>query len=183
MQLQSVDARLLCLQAYDKWRWLLLRAQINLTTDMPVNPVFVMADALYLQRLLTIVIENAGKYTHAGGSVRLALQLEEDCVRIEVRDTGIGIPDQDRTRIFQRFCRGSNVQETQAHGSGLGWALAAWIAERHGTSIVVESVPGAGSSFSWNLLFAPEYDWDKSIVDASAKNGSFSVASQQSVAG
>ncbi len=165
VQLQPVDACRLCRQAYDKWRPLLLRAEIHLLAELPAGPVTVLADPLYLQRMLTIVIENAGKYTHAGGTVRLALHPCGDSARIGVSDTGIGIPDQDRSRIFARFRRGSNVQQANASGSGLGLALAAWIAERHRTRIQVESVEGSGSSFSWTLERCPRFD-DSQFSDA-----------------
>jgi signal transduction histidine kinase len=130
---------------------LLQLAHIELTSELPATPVIVLADPVYLLRMLTIVLENAGKYTFAGGSVRLILQETEGRARIGVRDTGIGIPLQDRARIFERFCRGSNVQQADAHGSGLGLSLATWIAERHKTTIEVESAEGVGSSFSWTL--------------------------------
>jgi signal transduction histidine kinase len=160
VQLEPLDIRRLCLQTLDKWRPLLQYAKIDLTSDLPSRPVAVLADSLYLQRLLNIVVENAAKYTGAGGSIRLTLEESKDSVRIEVSDTGIGIPVQDRDRIFQRFYRGSNVQQlSEAHGSGLGLALAAWIAERHKTTIKVDSTEGRGSSFSWTLpvsAFGPQ---------------------------
>jgi signal transduction histidine kinase len=130
---------------------LLQRAHVQLTSELPGNTITVLADPLYLQRMLTIVVENAAKYTPTGGSIRLMLQENKGYARIEVSDTGIGIPTPDRARIFERFYRGSNVRQTEAHGSGLGLALAAWIAERHKTAIEVESAEGVGSSFSWTL--------------------------------
>jgi signal transduction histidine kinase len=151
VQLQPVDARRLCHQTCGKWRPILQRAQIQLTSELPPHSVNVLADPLYLQRMLTIVVENAAKYTRSGGSVRLALEERSESVRIAVSDTGIGIPARDLDRIFERFCRGSNVQQVSAHGSGLGLALAAWIAERHHTTIEVESVEGVGSSIAWIL--------------------------------
>jgi len=156
VQLQPLDARRLCRQTCDKWRPVLQRARIQLVADLPANPVSVLADPLHLQRLLNIVVENAAKYTPAGGSVRLSLHEIGGRARIQVSDTGIGIPPSDRIRIFERFYRGSNGQQCDPHGSGLGLALAAWIALRHQTAIEVESAEGAGSSFSWTLpLSAP----------------------------
>jgi heavy metal sensor kinase len=151
VQLQPIDARRLCRQTYEKWWPLLQRAHVQLTSELPGNTITVLADPLYLQRMLTIVVENAAKYTPTGGSIRLMLQENKGYARIEVSDTGIGIPTPDRARIFERFYRGSNVRQTEAHGSGLGLALAAWIAERHKTAIEVESAEGVGSSFSWTL--------------------------------
>jgi signal transduction histidine kinase len=143
------------MQVSEKWRVLFAKAHIDLITDLPAVSVPVMADPPHLQRLLDIVIENARKYTPAGGTARLALKIEGDLACFSVSDTGIGIPADELGRIFNRFCRGTNVQQANANGSGLGLALAAWISERHRTSIQVKSVLGAGSSFCWTLPLAP----------------------------
>jgi signal transduction histidine kinase len=150
-RLEPVDALRLCTQAGQKWRPVFREAGIRLTADLPAAPVIVMADGVYLSRLLNIVLENAGKYTQRGGAVRISLTLHDDWARFEITDTGVGIPVQDRERIFDRFFRAGNVRETQAPGSGLGLALAAWIAARHETRIEVVSEPNAGSSFFWDL--------------------------------
>lgn len=156
VQLQPVDARGLCQQSFEKWRPLLERAHVSLIADLPALPLQVLADPAYLQRLLSVVLENSGKYTLAGGAVRVTLKAAHNRAYFEVSDTGIGIPAKDRDRIFKRFCRGSNAQDANAHGSGLGLALASWIAERHQTAIEVTSEIGSGSTFSWTLDLAPE---------------------------
>lgn len=149
--LEQVDAQLLCAQACRKWHPVFREAGIRFAVDLPASPTMVMADGLYLPRLLNVVLENAGKYTPAGGSVRLRLARDGSEARFEVSDTGVGIPNDEQTRIFDRFFRASNVRETKASGSGLGLSLAAWIAARHQAKIEVKSRPGAGSSFSWDL--------------------------------
>jgi signal transduction histidine kinase len=156
VQLETVDARKLCLQACEKWGFQFREKELRLVTNLPPEPTLVVADQMYLQRLLNIILENAGKYTPAGGSIQLKLQIDEAGAHFEVSDTGIGIPAHDRDRIFERFFRGSNVQEANAHGSGLGLALAAWIAGCHHTAIEVSSEPNAGSRFSWLLRMAPD---------------------------
>ncbi len=154
VQIRAVDGRRICLEVYEKLRSAFSRNQVRFTTDLPASAVFLMADPIHLQRLLMIVLENAAKYTEAGGLVQLILCSADGVACFEVADTGIGIPAQDRAHIFERFRRGTNAQETHAHGSGLGLALAAWIAESHQTTIQVKSVPGFGSSFSWELALA-----------------------------
>lgn len=151
VQLQNVDAVRLCLQAYEKWQPLLAHTGVQLVADLPESEVPVQADPAYMQRLLTVILENAGKFTRPGGSVYLGLQVNGDSACFAIRDTGIGIPEQDRVHIFERFRRGGNVQSVRAQGSGLGLALAAWIASRHHTVIHVESEIGSGSSFLWKL--------------------------------
>jgi signal transduction histidine kinase len=151
VQLEPVDARRLCSQAFEKFRLFFQRARIRFTANLPPGRVMVMADAPYLQRLLNIVLENAAKYTSEGGRVDLALEISADLARFEVSDTGIGIPLMDRAHIFERFRRAANARDAHVSGSGLGLALAAWIAAHHNTQIDVESDVGAGSSFSWQL--------------------------------
>ncbi len=154
VQLRAVDARSLCIQAREKWQPIMQIAQLELRVNLPAEPAVVLADPLYLQRLLAIILENASKYTPANGSVGLTLHIENNALRFAISDTGIGIPPKDRNHIFERFRRGSNVQGANDHGSGLGLALAAWIAERHRTTIDVESDLGCGSTFSWTLPLA-----------------------------
>jgi signal transduction histidine kinase len=161
VQLEAVDARRMCLQVCEKWRRASSEASslpvdLKLIPDLPQSSLVVLADPGYLQRLLTIVLENAGKYTPAGGTIRLSLWASGDGARFEVQDTGIGIPKEEQARIFERFFRASNARETEAQGSGLGLALAAWIAARHQTSIEVTSAPNCGSCFSWTLPLAAD---------------------------
>jgi signal transduction histidine kinase len=155
VQIEPVDARRLCAQAFDKFRPVFQRAQISFFADLPPGRVMVMGDAPYLQRLLNIVLENAAKYTPAGGRVELRLESSVGSARFDVSDTGIGIPLMDRAHVFERFRRAANARDAHVNGSGLGLALAAWIAAQHHTQIELESDVGAGSTFSWRLPLAP----------------------------
>jgi signal transduction histidine kinase len=155
VQLEPIDARRLCAQAYEKFRPVFHRAQISFVADLPPGRVMVMGDAPYLQRLLNIILENAAKYTPEGGRVELRLESSLNEARFEVSDTGIGIPLMDRPHIFERFRRAANARDAHVNGSGLGLALAAWIAAHHHTRIELDSDVGAGSSFSWRLPLAP----------------------------
>lgn len=159
VQLESVDARRLCSIVCEKWRGMLAKTQVRVVADLAPGPLMVMADPTYLQRLLNIILENAGKYTPRGGCVTLTLIRERQVARFQVSDTGIGIPAHEQGRIFERFYRGSNVQESGADGSGLGLALAGWIAARHGTEIEVTSARGDGSRFAWSLPLATQNVW------------------------
>jgi signal transduction histidine kinase len=156
VRLEPVDAYRICRTACDKWRPLLAKSQLQFRSDLTNASQLVIADALYLQRLLTILLENAWKYTPPGGSVSLLLEQCHSRIRFSISDTGIGIPLKDQPHIFERFRRASNVQQSDAHGSGLGLALAAWIAKRHKTEIHVESTPGIGSTFTFELPVAQE---------------------------
>jgi signal transduction histidine kinase len=173
VQLEPVDARRLSSQAFDKFRREFQRTRISFIANLPAGRVMVMADAPYLQRLLNIVLENAAKYTPAGGKVELTLEASSDTARFEVSDTGIGIPLMDRPHIFERFRRASNARDAHTNGSGLGLALAAWIAAHHHTQIEVATNVGAGSSFSWRLPLAPGIELE--TVNSPAETASLTL--------
>jgi two-component system, OmpR family, sensor kinase len=114
----------------------------------------VLGDADALRQLLLLLVDNAIKYTPAGGSVTLGLNAEDDrtrglTARISVVDTGVGIPAADLPHIFERFYRADRAR--QSGGTGLGLAIGKWIAEAHGGTITVESSPGNGSIFTVTL--------------------------------
>ena len=104
------------------------------------------ANAASIRRLLLALVDNALKYTEAGGVVTVCTVLVNDGVMLSVRDTGVGIPPDALHHIFERFYRVDTARGAGS-GSGLGLAIAQAIAEAHGSSIEVESVVGSGSIF------------------------------------
>jgi signal transduction histidine kinase len=147
-RLAPVDATQLARRVGDRWKHAMQRALLDFTFEMTPPPVMVMADSDSLQRLLTILIDNALHYTPPGGAVTMSVARTDDgWVHFSVRDTGIGIAPEYQARIFERFYR---VDRSRG-GSGLGLALAKWIAEKHGTGISVSSAPGRGAAFQFSL--------------------------------
>ena len=100
----------------------------------------------YLRQLFLILLDNAFKYTTAGGRVEVTGVLNEETVAITVADTGMGILPGDLPKIFDRFYRAENARFQP--GAGLGLAIAQRIAEQHGGEIQVESELGQGSRFT-----------------------------------
>jgi len=135
----------------DVWSPAMKQAMLDLRLDSPADDPCVLGDKLGIPRLLSILLENASRYTPPGGAVTLAAAVEQDRVLLSVRDTGIGIAPEHRQRIFERFYRATSTGEDVPAGSGLGLALAKWIADRHGMDLLVESEPGRGSCFSFSL--------------------------------
>lgn len=125
--------------------------QIRLERSIPGRPITVIADANTLQRLFLILIDNAIKYTPNGGRVRVGLEPASDEVVVRVEDTGIGIAEEDRAFIFDRFYRADKARSREAGGAGLGLSIARWIAAAHRASIRVESAPGQGSTFEFRI--------------------------------
>ena len=121
--------------------------QLQISTDLPDEPVFVQANDPALRRLLLLLVDNAVKYTPAGGRITVSIGQDTGGATLAVRDTGIGIPDSALPHVFERFYRADDSRNRDAGGAGLGLSIAKWIAERHHASLEAESVLGQGSTF------------------------------------
>ena len=121
------------------------------------EPAMVLADKVTMRQMLRIFLENAVKYSPAGGVIRLSSSRcpeNAGCLELMIEDTGIGIAEEEQEKIFQRFYRvdSSRTKEAgQPGGTGLGLSIAKWIADRHGIKIRVESQPGAGTRFTLKI--------------------------------
>ncbi|MBS1251952.1 MAG: Alkaline phosphatase synthesis sensor protein PhoR [Anaerolineales bacterium] len=108
----------------------------------------VSGDPDRLRQLLLNLVDNAIKYTPEGGQVTLGLARGDGWVRIDVADTGVGIPPAELPHIFDRFYRIDKARSRQGGGTGLGLSIARWIADAHGGHIDVESEVGEGTTFT-----------------------------------
>ncbi len=111
----------------------------------------VNADRRKLDQLLRNLIGNAIKYTPGGGTIRVAVQVNDAEVVVSITDSGLGIPSADLPYIFDKFYRVANKDTENIKGTGLGLAIAKSVVEAHGGHIWVESQPGQGSRFSFAL--------------------------------
>lgn len=130
--------------------------RVKFLAKVPNGPIKIQADPDALRRALLILIDNAVKYTPAGGSVKVGLETQGPFVVAAVTDSGIGIAPDDVPHIFDRFWRADKARSREHGGAGLGLPIAKWIAETHGGSIEVESDPGRGSVFRLRVPFDPE---------------------------
>jgi heavy metal sensor kinase len=137
------------------WTSGMTQAMLDFRLEAPSQDITLLADADGAVRLLSILLENAIKYTPPGGTVKVCAEVEQERAILSVLDTGIGIAPEHLALIFDRFYRASPRSEAIPQGSGLGLSLARWIAERHGTELCVESTPGSGSRFSFSLQRTP----------------------------
>ena len=108
-------------------------------------------DASYVGRVLANLVENALRYTPAGGEVLLKTTAVADGVEVQVRDSGPGIDKADLPHVFERFYRGDASRSRPLGGGGLGLAIVKGIVEAHGGRVGVRVVPGAGTVFSFVL--------------------------------
>jgi signal transduction histidine kinase len=115
----------------------------------PMHPALVRGDPAWLHQLFANLVDNAVKFTPAGGAVELEAALEGPAVVVKVHDTGRGIAAEDLERIFDPFHRGGVSAEVE--GVGLGLPLARQIARAHGGDIALDSAPGHGSTFRVRL--------------------------------
>ncbi len=131
------------LGAVDSVRVLAERRGVELAVtefeEAPVN-----ADPALIRQLIVIMLDNAIKYTPTGGRVTLRIGVEDGLATVLVEDSGVGIPNQELPRIFDRFYRGGQAR-TQGDGAGLGLSIARWIADVHGATIQVTSTLGTGT--------------------------------------
>jgi two-component system heavy metal sensor histidine kinase CusS len=106
-----------------------------------------MGDLSMLRRLITILLDNAIKYTTENGAITISVERSGNRIRLDVVDTGVGIAPEARDRIFDRFYRGDISRNRDDGSMGLGLAIAKWIVEAHAATIHVTSEVGRGSSF------------------------------------
>ena len=130
------------------------RRNMTLELDMPANAPFVRADIGLIERVLENLIENAIKYTPEGGKVSLSLVTGNDGIEARIADTGPGIPEADRDRIFERFYRVEKSRADAPEGAGLGLAITRRILQLHDSRIEVQSAPGHGAAFHFRLPLA-----------------------------
>ena len=122
---------------------------VKLLSRIPYDLPYLMADAGKLDQILTNLVENALKFTPEGGHISLSAKTTREGVRIEVADTGIGIPREHLPHIFERFYKVDRSRRDV--GTGLGLAITRRLAEAHGADISVSSVEGEGSAFTFTL--------------------------------
>ena len=111
----------------------------------------VRGDETQLTSMFTNLVENAVKYTPAGGRVEVIGGFEGSEIVISIADTGIGIPEEKLSRIFERFYRVDKARSKATGGTGLGLSIVRHVAQNHGGRVNVESTPGEGSVFTVHL--------------------------------
>ncbi|HEY4045732.1 MAG TPA: ATP-binding protein [Acidobacteriaceae bacterium] len=121
--------------------------QITFDVTTSEKPVIVLGDAREIKTMLLVLVDNAVKYTPAGGSISMEVDHIDASGFVEVRDSGIGVSKEDLPHIFERFYRADKARSRDAGGVGLGLSIAQAIAKAHHAEISVCSVPGHGSVF------------------------------------
>ncbi len=118
---------------------------LKITTDVAADATAIVADAEHLDRVVINLLSNAVKFTPDGGRISVAVRRREDTFELVVSDTGVGIPEGEQPRVFERFFRSSNAQELAIAGTGLGLVIVKGIVELHGGTVTLRSRPGVGT--------------------------------------
>lgn len=127
---------------------------IEVSVDVAEN-LLITADRDAIYQILVNLVDNAIRYTRPGGSVTVSAEGNEAGVSISVADTGIGIPEDEQARIFERFYRVDKGRSRESGGTGLGLSIVKHLVEAHGGKITVGSAPGEGSRFDIRIPSRP----------------------------
>ena len=153
LDLQPVDLVALIEQVAQQYRQATERHTLLFQTAIPA--LACLCDAPRIERVLANLLSNAIKYSPKGGTIGIRLDPPDGgWVDLHVSDQGVGIPDEELSRIFERFYRASNVVGRIA-GTGLGLAGVRQIVEQHGGTVALTSAPGAGTTVTLRLPLAP----------------------------
>ncbi|MNX77328.1 Alkaline phosphatase synthesis sensor protein PhoR [compost metagenome] len=126
-------------------------ADLLLEAALPEAPVVLMMDAKRVGQVLLNLLGNAIKFTPAGGRITVAVIPEPAEVRVEVRDTGIGIAPEAQQQLFEKFYQVESAGARGRAGVGLGLSISKALVEAHGGRIGVVSAPGKGSCFWFTI--------------------------------
>lgn len=127
--------------------------KIRLNIETPGNLPLVFADISLTERVLQNLLDNAFKFTPAGGTITIFLAETNAGVKVAVSDTGTGIAPEDLTHIFERY-KQMHSRSPESKGMGIGLAIVKKILELHQAAIVVSSEPGKGTTFNFELQVA-----------------------------
>lgn len=155
LHLQPVELSQTLRTVVEGWQQVATIRNLEFSANLDSPDLLVLGDETLLRRLADILLDNAFKYTSAPGSVQLSLALEGESAVITVRDTGVGIAEEEQDKIFERFYRVDKARSRGQGGSGLGLAIAQWIVSQHRGSIEVESRAGNGATFRVELPKIP----------------------------
>jgi signal transduction histidine kinase len=145
---QEVDLAHLLVECVSNQSPVIEAKKLVLCMDLPNEPFPATCNRYGVEKVVANLLSNACRYNVPGGQLSVSLALDEGSARIRVTDTGIGIPEAERERVFDEFYRASNARSAVSFGSGLGLALVKKVVLEHGGRIDVQSAVGAGTTFT-----------------------------------
>lgn len=124
---------------------------ISLKIEIPENLPEILVDETRIKQVLLNLIDNAVKYNRTGGDIIISARAIKDFIQVNISDTGIGIPEKDLPRLFERFYRVDKARSRELGGTGLGLSIVKHILQAHNGEISVSSEEGRGTTFTFTL--------------------------------
>ena len=153
---QPLSIAFLLEKEYERFKTVAAGKQIEFAVEITKNLPLAKFDEEKLAIVVDNLIENAIKYTEPGGKITLRAGNKNNWIEVSVEDTGIGIPRNQKERMFTKFFRSKNAQLSQTSGTGLGLYVSKNIVEQHGGVLWFESEERKGSKFFFSLPVLPE---------------------------
>ena len=153
--IESVDMRELVSSIAEGFKKQAADKGITLQAGIDEGLPKISSDRGRVEQVMLNLLDNAIKYTPSGGAVNVRVSAADGVIRVDVNDTGIGIPPQDIPRIFERFYRVDKARSRELGGTGLGLAIVKHIINSLNGKVWVESAPSKGSTFSFTLKQTP----------------------------
>jgi two-component system, OmpR family, phosphate regulon sensor histidine kinase PhoR len=173
LEIRAVSVSQLIESCYETAQRRAAEKSLSLSLHVPSHLPDVAADNRRLQEVVQNLLDNAIQYTLPGGKIVLSAETRNDEVTFTVADTGIGIPQADQPRIFERFYRVDVARSREAGGTGLGLSIAKHLVEAHSGRIWVDSEVGVGSKFHFSI---PVFDPERAAARSAASTSSFGRA-------
>jgi len=151
LHLAPIDLSALIVEAGAEWQQLVEARNLQFKLILVNREIPVLADRVAIRRLLAILMDNAVKYTPPPGTIELRMEEGPENVLFSIRDSGLGIAEEDQLKIFERFYRVDKARSRELGGAGIGLSIAQWIVQQHHGSVTVQSVLGKGSTFCVQL--------------------------------
>jgi signal transduction histidine kinase len=151
---ENRDLRELVEKLSSQFHPLFLDKGVKLMISLPQDPVDTSLDPDKISQVIGNLLSNALRFTPRGGEVEVTAKTQDGEVQINVKDTGVGIPEKDIPFVFERFFRGGNGDGDAAKGSGIGLTIAKELTEAHGGRMEVKSVLNHGTEFTVRLPLA-----------------------------
>ena len=148
---QNVELDRLLREVVEKITPLMEKKNLTFDVELPEKLPELQLDKDKIATTLVNLLGNAAKYTPPNGRVVMRVKIDENMLRVEVEDTGVGIPESDLSHVFEKFFRSSDQRVQNESGTGLGLSIAREIIQLHGGEINVQSQLGQGSTFSFTI--------------------------------
>lgn len=145
------DAEHIVNSALEPYETKISEKKIKLEIIKPKEKIETFLDKEKIKIVIQNILDNAVKYTPEGGKITISLNKKNKNLEIKVQDSGIGIPENEKGRLFNKFFRGTNAAKMNNDGSGLGLFIAKNIIDEHGGKIWFDSTEGQGSAFYFTL--------------------------------